>query len=331
MPYRGRAVNRVKGQRKLKMNAPTAKFTITKDFEVTNGSAHSSVYMRRIQLASPFGVFHDVTNSSGSSLGTWEANDETNIPIGLNSELYKNYNYLVVKGTHVTCSVNEAPDVVIPTSGDGAKMTQTTGQITLARTADLISEDEIPTTATMKTWFGQKTKNFQLGTNIAGSRALTKNAYVSNGYSAGKQWNANPNAKFDLQVQNNADEEQDVDDPTHMYIIIKPRKDLDVSELPLYLKPLYVSVKVSYIIQFQDPTNKQSVPMPMSTGSRYAGNKQRVKRSTRSDIYARQADAGQVLAPLLGAMGLLGYGGYRRMGQRRNVAGLIGNRPEWVY
>lgn len=271
MPYRGRAVKRVKGQRKLKMNAPTAKFTLTKNYEVTNGAAHSSVYMRRIQLASPFGVFHDVNNATGSSLGNWDPNDDVNIPLGLDSELYKNYNYLVVKGSHVTVSVVEAPDVVIPTEGDGAKQTQTMGQVTLARTAELI--DGIPSTADMKTWFGQKTRNFQLGTNIAGSRVITKNAYVSNGYSAAKQWNANPNAKFDLQVANDVESGTDVDDPTHMYIIIKPRKDLDSSELPLYLKPLYVTVRVSYIIQFQDPTIKQTVPLPISTGSRYARNK----------------------------------------------------------
>ena len=326
MPYRGRAVKRVKGQRKLKMNAPTAKFTITKNYELTNGAAHSSVYMRRIQLASPFGVFHDVNNASGSSLGNWDPNDDVNQPLGLDSELYKNYNYLVVKGTHVSCSVCEAPDVVIPTEGDGAKMTQTMGQITLARTAELI--DGIPSTADMKTWFGQKTKNFQLGTNIAGSRVLTKNAYVKNGYSAAKQWNANPNAKFDLQVQNDATTEQDVDDPTHMYIIIKPRKDIDSSELPLYLKPLYVSVRVSYIIQFQDPTNKQSVPLPMSTGSRYAGNKKSYTRTRRKGYnnqlssYSYRATSGlATAAALLGAM----YGA--RRGPRWP---LLGNQPIFV-
>jgi len=304
MPYRGRAVNRVKGQRKMKMNAPTAKFTLTKNYEVINGAAHSSVYMKRIQLASPFGVFHDVNNASGSSLGDWEPNDDVNQPLGLDSELYRNYNYLVVKGSHVTCSVSEAPDVVIPTSGDGAKMTQTMGQVTLARTADLI--DGIPSTADMKTWFGQKTKNFQLGTNIAGSRVLTKNAYLSNGYSAGKQWNANPNAKFDLQMTNDASQEQDVDDPTHMYIIIKPRKDIDSSELPLYLKPLYVTVRVSYIIQFQDPTIKQSVPLPLATGSRYAGNKKsyggRRRRNNRGYNYQNYNQAYQAAAGVASLM-----------------------------
>jgi len=274
MPYRGRAVRRIRGQRKLKLNAPTVKFTLTKNYEVTNGNAHSSVYMKRIQLASPFGVFHDVNNAAGDSLGTWEANDDANVPVGLDANLYANYTTLVVKGAHVSCSVVQAPDIQIPAEGDESKQTQTTGQVTLARTAELIDGTKIPTTAEMKTWFGQKTRNFQLGGNLYTSQALTKNAYVTNGYSAKKQWNSNPNARFDQMLQN-GNTDQDVDDPTHMYVIIKPRKDIDASELPLYLKPMLVTIRVSYIVQFQDPDKLQSVPLPISTGSRYARNKRK--------------------------------------------------------
>ena len=283
MPYRGRVVKRIKGQRKLKMNAPTAKFTLTKNYEVINGAAHSSVYMKRIQLASPFGVFHDVNNSSGASLGEWEANDEQNEPLGLNSELYRNYNYLVVKGCHVSASVNQAPDVDIPAEGDGSKQVLTTGQITLARTASELDAASIPTTAEMKQWFGQKTKNFQLGGTFATSQALTKNAYVSNGYSAKRQWNVNPNTKFDLQIQNKSGQEIDADDPTHMYVIVKPRKDIDASELPIYLKPMMITIKVSYIVQFQDPTNIQSVPLPMSF--RKGGRKVRYSKAKQASYF----------------------------------------------
>lgn len=310
---------RIKGQRKLKANAPTAKFTLTKTFEVTNGAAHSSVYMKRIQCASPFGIFHDCLNSSGATLGNWDPNDDLNMPIGLDSDLYKNYNYCVVKGCHVSVGVQQAPDVAIPadSADPGSKQTMTTGQVTLARTADLLDTANIPTTAEMKTWFGKKTKNFQLGNNIAFDQALTRNANVVNGYSAAKQWNVNPNTRFDLQCQNNTAEEQDVDDPTHMYIIIKPRKDIDPSELPIYLKPMLVSVRVSYIIQFQDPTNAQSVPLPISTGSKAAYNKRNFKKKytnfyTNATMTQKLMSAAAVIAAAQG-----GRAGYRRLRNRR--------------
>lgn len=272
MPYRKRAVKRIRGQRKLKAAAPTVKFTLTKVYELTNSDAHSSVYAKRIQCGSPFGVFQDVKNSTGSNLGNWEANDDTtNQPVGLDTPMYNNYNGVIVKGCHVTASVTQAPDVVVPTTGDGSEQTLSTGQITLARTADILSTPENITSADIKTWFGQKTRNFQL----AKDGALTKNAYVSNGYSARKQFNTGANGRLDLILENNPGPQQDAVDPTNMYIIIKPRKDIDDSELPLYLKPMLVTVRVSYICQFQDPNNIQSVPLPISTRNKKYNRKKR--------------------------------------------------------
>lgn len=307
--YRGRAVKRVPGQRKLKANAPTVKFTLTKNYEVTNGAAHSNIYAKRIQLASPFGVFQDVKNQAGSNLGNWDPNDDINEPIGLDAAMYNNYNSLVVKSCHVTASVTQAPDVVIPTEGDGANQTLSTGQITLARTADLLATPEDLSSADIKTWFGQKTRNFQLSKD----GALTKNAYVSNGYSARKQFNTGANGRLQLILENNPGPQQDAVDPTNMYVIIKSRKDIDSSELPLYLKPMLVTIKVSYIVQFQDPDKNQVVPLPISTGSYASRNKktyQKKKTYTKSDFYSN-ASAPVIAASILAAAG---YGMRRRGG-----------------
>jgi len=266
-----------------------------------------------------------------SSLGTWEGNDETNVPVGLDANLYANYKTLVVKGSHVTASVVQAPDIEIPAEGDESKQTQTTGQITLARTAELIDATKIPTTAEMKTWFGQKTRNFQLGGNLYSAQSLTKNAYVSNGYSAKRQWNSNPNARFDQMLNNDVGAgDQDVDDPTHMYIIIKPRKDIDASELPLYLKPMYVTVKVTYICQFQDPDKIQSVPLPMSTGSKYTGNKRKFGNKKRG--YTPNAFGTFGMSQLAGMLAMApAYYGALRGRQNPRLQNYFNVRPRYVF
>lgn len=319
MPYRGRAVKRIRGQRKLKANAPTVKFTLTKNYELTNGAAHSNVYAKRIQCGSPFGVFQDVKNAAGSNLGNWDSNDDVNLPVGLDSALYNNYNGLVVKGCHVTASVTQAPDVVIPTEGDGAQQILSTGQITLARTADLLATPEDVTSADIKTWFGQKSRNFQLSKD----GALTKNAYVSNGYSAKKQFNTGANGRISLILENNPGPQQDAVDPTNMYIIIKSRKDIDSSELPLYLKPMLVTVKVSYIVQFQDPNIVQTVPLPISTGTKTSRNKKTYKRNYNNNnnkMYTNYQIPMPALAAAATVLGAIGYRG------RRGRVPLIGMR-----
>lgn len=265
--YRGRAVKRIRGQRRLKAGAPVAKFTMTKNFTVVSDSSDSSVYAMGMDVSTPFNPLFDVVDGSNNPLGEFQDNDSTIVePLGLDSDLYTHYNYLVVKGCHVSASVTQAPDQT-PSS----KETLTQGQVTLARMADIISE--VPTTADMKTWFGQKTSNFQLST---GNGVLTKNAYVSNGYSARKQFNVNANANEDLKVVNTAGSSNQAEDKTYMYLIIKPRKDYE-ADGNQYLKPLYVTLKLSYIIQFQDPNKTQSVPLPISTRNKRISKKRGYK------------------------------------------------------
>ena len=315
MPYRGRAVKRIKGQRKLKVAAPTAKFTMTKNFTVVSDQSQSSVYALGIDCTTPFQPLFDVVDGSNNPLGEFQDNDIDLVePVGLSSDLYTNYNYLVVKGCHVSASVTQAADTTAQ-----EKETLTTGQVTLARMTDIISQ--IPTSSDIKQYFGQKTKNFQLAD---GNGVLTKNAYVSNGYSAKKQWNINANANEDLRVVNTSGSSNGATDKTYMYLIIKPRRDYDANGNQ-YLKPLYVTLKISYIIQFQDPDKNQSVPLPISSG---LGNQKRnYKKRYNKPVSGQQAFNN--LAAMLGAgafgMPLIAAANRYRRGGRQ-----VGFRPQWV-
>lgn len=313
MPYRKRATNRLKGQRKLKMNAPTVKFTLTKHYELKSGNAHSSVFMKGIKMSTPFQPLFDVTNNSNETLGDWEANDTLNEPIGLNSALYAHYNNLVVKGCKVVATVNQAPDAE-EQPGD----TLTTGQITLARTANEIDTvSDIPTAKDIKTWFGHKTRNFQLAPRGAIS-PLTKNCYVSNGYSARKQFNANANTKEELTVVNESGSANQAQDNTYMYVIVQPRKDY-AADGNNYLSPMNITVRISYICQFQDPDRLQSVPLPLSTGSRASGNKKKLyKKNKYQYSYSPAGYAG------LGVLGSM-------LAMRRPRQRLIGHVPQYVW
>ena len=315
MPYRGRAVKRIKGQRKMKAGAPTAKFTMTKNFQLKANSAPSNVYALAVDASTPFQPIFDVMDNNNNPLGDWVDNDASlNEPIGLSSDLYTNYNTLVVKGCHVSVSVTQGTDIT-----KTAAETLGTGQVTLARTADLISA--IPTTASLKEWFGQKTKNFQLST---GQGELTKNAYVSNGYSAKKQFNVNANANEDLKVVNASGSSNKATDQTYIYCFIKPRADTPSEDT--YLLPMYVTMRISYIIQFQDPDKYQSVPLPMST------RKTRAKRKVANRKLHNAATA-YGMSNLMAMLGGAGFGvpliaaanRYRNRRERR-----VGFRPQWV-
>lgn len=314
MPYRPRAIQRIKGQRKLKAGAPTAKFTMTKNFQVKADSSTSSVYALGMDLSTPFSPLFDVLDGTGNPLGEWTDNDANlTEPIGLASDLYTNYNYLVVKGAHVSASITQGTDIA---KSEAEKLG--TGQATLARMSNIISE--VPTSADIKLWFGQKTKNFQLST---GQGELTKNCYVSNGYSAKKQWNVNANANEDLRVANTSGSGNGATDKTYMYLIIKPRSDnVDAST---YLLPMYVSLKLTYIIQFQDPDKVQSVPLPISTNKtrRNARRKANAQRNVLKGMYGISQLAAMLGAGAFGAPALMAA---RRYGRGRQV----GFRPQWV-
>lgn len=294
MPYRGRAVKRIRGQRKLKAGAPIAKFTMTKNFQLKANSSTSSVYCLGIDATTPFNPLFDVVDGTNNPLGDWIDNDSNlTEPVGLASDLYTHYNYLVVKGCHVSASVTQGTDI---TKIEAEKLG--TGQVTLARMANTISE--VPTSADIKEWFGQKTRNFQLST---GQGELTKNAYVSNGYSAKKQFNVNANANEDLRVTNTSGSSNAATDKTYIYLIIKPRADGIASST--YLLPMYVTLKLSYIIQFQDPDKQQSVPLPIST------RKTRVKKAKRR-YTTNTSRANAYLAALGGLTAMYGAARYGR-------------------
>ena len=70
MPYRPRAIQRIKGQRKLKAGAPTAKFTMTKNFQVKADSSTSSVYALGMDLSTPFSPLFDVLDGTGNPYGS---------------------------------------------------------------------------------------------------------------------------------------------------------------------------------------------------------------------------------------------------------------------
>lgn len=314
MPYRPRAVKRIKGQRKMKAGAPTAKFTMTKNFQLKANSAPSNVYALAIDASTPFQPLFDVSDNNNNPLGDWIDNDASlTEPIGLSSDLYTNYNTLVVKGCHVSVSVTQGTDIT-KTSAE----TLGTGQVTLARTTDLISA--IPTSASIKEWFGQKTRNFQLST---GQGELTKNAYVSNGYSAKKQFNVNANANEDLKVVNASGSANKATDKTYIYCFIKPRAD-DPSE-DSYLLPMYVTMRISYIIQFQDPDKYQSVPLPMSTNKTRKVNRRKAnaQRNMLKGAYGLSQLAALAGAGVLGMPAIMAA---RRYGRGRQV----GFRPQWV-
>lgn len=320
MPYRGRAVKRIRGQRKLKMNAPTVKFTMTKHYELSKGQAHSTVFMKGIKASTPFAPLFDVVNNSNQTLGNWDPNDTTNEPVGLNSPLYTHYNNLVVKACHVSASITQAPDI----DTDETEVL-TTGEITIARTAnELDTIAGIPTSKQIKDWFGRKTRNFQLAPQGAIS-PLTKSAYVSNGYSAKKQFNANPNTKEDLTVTNESGSSNQAQDNTYLYIIVKPRRDL-VADGTAYLMPTMCTVKISYIVQFQDPDRLQSVPLPISTGSNASGNKKYIKKYKQNYGYMNQLKAmfgaGALTLPYMANLYGVHAGRQRALRQRR---------PQWVY
>ena len=64
MPYRGRAIKRFKGQRRLKVGAPTAKFTMTKNFELGKDSSQSSTYILGMDVSTPFNPLFSVEDRS---------------------------------------------------------------------------------------------------------------------------------------------------------------------------------------------------------------------------------------------------------------------------
>jgi len=306
--YRGRAVKKVRQQGNRKLHNPVVKFILNKSYVVsqTAGQVYPT-HMLTINAFSPFQPIHQIS-------GDWDSNDNTNEPMGLSSDLYQNYQHLVVKGCHVTASVTDEPDEVAESTE-----TLTKGTIAIARHTDIGSIPFSTFNANMlKTMYGVKQKNFQLsprgsgaGTATVSNNILTKNAKVSNGYSAKKTWNTNANANDDLRVANVTGSNNIATDNTFLSIGLMPQRVI-ATPSPL-LQPTHVNVRIVYIIQFQEPTFKQTVPAPMNFGSakKYFENPYKTVEDAKSlydNPYAMKA--GQALLALLG-----GYGVIRRRGR----------------
>lgn len=253
MPYRGRAIKKIKGQRRLKSATPTAKFTLTKVFHLQKGQASDNAYVLDIDVSTPFSP---ITARNGQ----WSSNDAVNEPFGLSSDLYSHYNHLIVKGCKVTVSVKDMPDAQ-PELGEDL----TTGQVSLIRASQANAITGAITASQIKTLYGHVTRGFQLSTRQEGAgisnNVLTKNAYCSLGYSARKTWNANPLSVDDLRVANVSGSTNKPTDTTHINVVVLPQND---NLGTLYLQPVQVVVRLEYIISFMEPTRVQTVPLPIS-------------------------------------------------------------------
>ena len=270
MPYRGRVVKRVKGQRKMKPLNPVAKFTFTKTYQVSKGSATDNCYILQVDASTPFTPI-SVKN------GQWLASTIDQEPIGLSSDLYSHYNHLVVLGCHVSASVVDNVDA---SSLEDENISL--GQITIVRAS---ADNQIAASTTgpeLKQYYGQKTRDFTLHAAELSKTALQKSAYVSNGYSAKKTWNCNPNVNDDLRVRNLSGSSNTPNDSSYLNVCLCPRF-LNPTN---FLEPMVVTVRMSYIIQFQEPTITQTVPLPINTGEsrskREQSNYEYIKSSARA-------------------------------------------------
>ena len=211
MPYRGRVVRRVKGQRKLKPLNPIVKFTFTKTYQVNQGTATDNCYILQIDAATPFAPI-SVKN------GQWLPTTTDQEPIGLASDLYSHYNHLVVKGCHVSASVVDNVDA---SSNESENVSL--GQLTIVRAS---ADNQVSSSITgpeLKQYYGQKSRDFTLHSSELNKQSLQKSAYVSNGYSAKKTWNCNPNANDDLRVRNLSGSSNTPNDSTYLNVCVCPR------------------------------------------------------------------------------------------------------------
>lgn len=302
MPYRGRAVKRVKGQRQMKPLNPTAKFTLTKTYAVTKGVATDNTYILRINASTPFD-FESATN------GLWSAYSPDVEPIGLNTDMYSHYRHLVVKGCNVRASVVDNLDNI---SLSEEKLCM--GQLSIVRGTQNNAVTSVIKGPDLKRLYGQKTRDFTLAPrsdSLSGMNApITKSAFCSNGYSAKKTWNCDPNANDDLRVVNQSGSSNEPTDNTFLFVCVAPRD----GNAGGFLQPMLVTVRTTYIIQFQEPTITQHTPQPY-------GMAQRSKRSN-SNYYRQPPVQGPTMsqkALLTVLAGALGYGARRANRRGGNV------------
>lgn len=273
MPYRKRAVNRIKGQRKLKPHNPTVKFTWTKTYQVSAGEtpAGNNNYILEVNAATPFNPIQ-VRN------GNWEATETLlNEPLGFNSDMYRHYKSLVVKGCHIGASVVDNLDA----ANVGEDETACLGQLSIVRATAPQAMSSSIYAPEIKQLYGQKSRDFTLASRALATDGLTKSAYCSNGYSAKKTWNASANAVDDLRVANQAGSSNTPTDSTYLNVCLCPRFATNK-----FLQPTVVSIRITYIVQFQEPTITQTVPLPMSAERKLNQKKRSKYLNKRSGVMA---------------------------------------------
>jgi len=282
--YRGRAVKAQRGQRKLKQATPVVKFTMNKIYQVQAGATVSgnNNYILSINGATPF---NPITQENGD----WVASEPLiQEPLGLNSDMYRHYKTLTVKGCHVTASVVDNLDAQNVAEDEKICL----GQLSIVRSTEPNTIGATEQAIDIKRYYGQKSKNFTLASRTLAVDGLTKSAFCSNGYSAKKTYATSATANDELRVVNQAGSANTPADSTYLNVCLTPRFATNS-----FLQPMVVSVRVTYIIQFQEPTILQEVPLPMS-----AEGKKKYNRSSNKKVLYKQATFGGLAAAVAAQM-----------------------------
>ena len=276
MPYpkRNRAVRPQLKVGNLKLARPAAKFVLNKQYvvtQLTDAADKASALVCQINAATPW---YPLTVKTGD----WSSLDTNLSPFGITSDVYSHYKNLVVLGCHVRATCRDAPDEDAPTD-----QWLSTGQLSLIRSSDNGQITGTTDAADIRNMYGSKSMQFQLSprgsTTAEGgapSNVLTKSAVVHQGYSARKQHGASAYAIDDLKVVNDATASIPTDS-TFINVAILPR-DPGASD---FLLPVAVTLRITYTIGFTDPTQVQSVPLPMNM----TGGQKRKARQARQKAY----------------------------------------------
>lgn len=273
MPYRSRAVKRIRGQPRLKKSSVTAKFVLQKTYQLSNNfiSDTSNTYLLRVNASTPFDPISDINGLWSEAVGLQE-------PVGLDSNLYSHYRHCYVNSCHMSASVTDNYDKI---HGENEKLVN--GQVSIVRGSDTNSITSTLSAPNIKKLYGQKSRDFTLtprSNAVSGQvDALNKSAYVSNGYSAKKTWNTAPAANDALRIVNLSGSSNVPDDSTFLFLCVAPRYET-TPNTNAFLLPTLVTIRLSYIVTFVEPTIIQTVPLPLGTGIG-AGNRRKQQSSRR--------------------------------------------------
>lgn len=289
-PKRSSHVSRLKGQGNRKQACPTAKFVMSKSYWVVPpvGSVPPQASsLAEINVSTPFQPINVKS-------GLWTANDSNSEPHGLDSDIYAQYQHLVVKGCHISVNVMDSPDNV----GSGTN-TLVEGTVSLTRTTDTNVVTSTTLNSAIRGYYGSKMKDFTMG-DIG---QLSKQCRISAGYSPKKQWHSSAQTNQDLYVVNTSGSSNTPADSTYICLDIRPSDDATSS---LSLKPFKVQIRLSYIIMFLEPTAVKNIPLPL--GRSYT----RYPRGRQAEL---PDPSWKAVSAALGA--LTAYNKYQRIQRRR--------------